>query len=435
MAERRFRRTLKQAVDLETMQSISSEDLMGMHKDDYQVIRRLATRARLDDRPRYACGLCGHAVYAPREPRTGLPYWKHHPGAPEDCPWWTGVPSDVDGISGRQFDGAQESPLHAKIKNIVGELLNADARTRPGSVIVDEYLVTDSGRRRPDVRAVYDGSPIVVEVQLATTQIPIIIQREDFYDSQAYRLLWLTWNFEPPPVDGRLLSSFEDIFYSHNKNLFAMDDETVRLSRQEGEVVLRAFWTRDHVWMSKLVRLSELYWLPSGRACAGAPAPPWHEDVLTRWRAATGDHGTRWPERETLLAELVTKLSLGDTDSYALEEADIDSLINCLLSLLDGHPVGSQQKNLVEVLNTFFYAGRRHRYARLVRRFAELAGRSEALKARSVQAKLATALAVRQDDPQSIIGRIALGLFPDMFPSRRTGPRHNSSSIASDQYT
>tara|TARA_B100000614_G_scaffold171118_1_gene152317 strand:- start:59 stop:223 length:165 start_codon:yes stop_codon:yes gene_type:complete len=43
MAERRFRRTLKQAVDLETMQSISSDDLMGMSKDDYQVIRRLAT--------------------------------------------------------------------------------------------------------------------------------------------------------------------------------------------------------------------------------------------------------------------------------------------------------------------------------------------------------------------------------------------------------
>jgi hypothetical protein len=150
----KFKRTLKRAVDLETMRLISSDDLMGMHKDDYQVIRRLATRARLDRRPRYVCDLCGHPVYAPREARSGLPYWKHHPGAPENCPWWTGTPSGVDAVSGRQFDGAQESPLHVKIKNIVGELLTADSRTKPGSVIVDEYVVTEGGRRRPDVRAV-----------------------------------------------------------------------------------------------------------------------------------------------------------------------------------------------------------------------------------------------------------------------------------------
>ena len=245
MARKQFKRTLKRAIDLEMMLTISSDALMGMPKDDYQVVRRLATRARLDRRPRYVCGLCGHAIYAPREGRTGQPYWKHHPGAPEDCLWWTGIPSGVDVVSARQFDGAQESPLHAKIKNIVGELLTADRRTKPESVVVDAYLITEGGRRRPDVRAVYDEAPVVVEVQLATTQIPIVIQREDFYDSEAYRLLWLTWNFEPPPTNGRLLSSFEDIFYSHNKNLFSMDNETVQLSRQRNEVILRAFWLRE----------------------------------------------------------------------------------------------------------------------------------------------------------------------------------------------
>lgn len=397
---------------------ISSDALMGMSKDEYQVVRRLATRARLERRPRYVCSLCGHAVYAPREGRTGQPYWKHHPGAPKDCSWWTGMPSGVDAVSGRQFDGAQESPLHAKIKNIVGELLAADRRTKPESVVVDAYLITEGGRRRPDVRAVYDEAPVVVEVQLATTQIPIIIQREDFYHSEAYRLLWLTWNFEPPATNGRLLSSFEDIFYSHNKNLFSMDNETVQLSRQRNEVILRAFWVRENLWQSKLVGLHELNWLSSGRAFAVAPEPRWHEDFLARWRAATGEHGTPWPERGTLLAELADKLSLTEVDDHTLEEADIDSLINCLLSLLDGHPMGSRQKNLVEVLNTFLSVERRHRFARLIRRFAELAGRKDILETRSVQSKLAIALKAGQDDPQSLTGRIALALFPEAFAAR-----------------
>nr|WP_256886503.1 DUF6035 family protein [Ochrobactrum sp. BTU2] len=397
------------------MQSISSDELMGLHKDAYQIIRRLATRARLDRKPRYVCGLCGHAVYAPREGRTGRPYWKHHPGAPQDCLWWTGTPSDVDTVSARQFQGVQESPLHARIKGIVGELLRADNRTQDQSVVIDEYLITETGKRRPDVRAVYEGSPIVVEVQLATTQIPIIIQREDFYDGESYRLLWLTWNFEPPSENGRLLSSFEDIFYSHNKNLFSMDDETIRLSRQNHEVVLRVFWMGENLWKSKLVTLSELNWLPSGRAFAVAPAPPWHEDFLTRWRAATGDHGTQWPERGQLLFELRDKLALSDIDSRGLEEADTDALINCLLSLLDGKPVGSRQKNLVEVLNTFLNVERRHRFARLLRRFAELCDRKSILDARSVQSKLALAFATEQDAPDSLTGRIALALFPEVF--------------------
>lgn len=418
MAGKQFKRTLKRAIDLETMLTISSDALLGMPKDDYQVVRRLATRARLDRRPRYVCGWCGHAVYAPREGRTGQPYWKHHPGGPEDCLWWTGTPSGVDVVSARQFDGAQESPLHAKIKNIVAELLSEDRRTKPESVVVDAYLITEGGRRRPDVRAVYDEAPIVVEVQLATTQIPIIIQREDFYDSEAYRLLWLTWKFEPPATNGRLLSSFEDIFYSHNKNLFSMDNETVQLSRQRNEVILRAFWVRENLWQSKLVGLHELNWLSSGRAFAVAPETRWHEDFLARWRAATGGHGTPRPERGTLLAELAEKLSLIDVDDRTLEEADIDSLINCLLSLLDGYPVGSRQKNLVEVLNTFLNVERRHRFARLIRRFAELVDRRDILETKSVQSKLAVALRAAQDDPQSLTGRIALALFPEAFALR-----------------
>lgn len=314
--------------------------------------------------------------------------------------------------------------MHAKIKNIVGELLTVDPRTKPESVVVDAYLITEGGRRRPDVRAVYDEAPVVIEVQLATTQIPIIIQREDFYDSEEYRLLWLTWNFGPPATNGRLLSSFEDIFYSHNKNLFSMDSETVQLSRQRNEVILRAFWVRENLWQSKLVGLHELSWLSNGRAFAVAPEPHWHEDFLARWRGATGEYGTPRPERGTLLAELADKLSLIDVDDRTLEEADIDSLINCLLSLLDGHPVGSRQKNLVEVLNTFFNVERRHRFARLIRRFAELAGRKGILETKSVQGKLAVALKAAQDDPQSSTGRIALALFPEAFTSRNQTAKH-----------
>lgn len=414
------RRTLRSVVDLMTMQSISSVQLLAMQDDEYQVIRRAATRARLERRPRYVCSQCGHAVYAPRDGRTGKPYFRHHPGAPETCSWWTGIPSGVDDVSRRQFQGAQESPLHAAVKSVVGELLRLDGRTAPDSVVIDEYLITQEGRRRPDVRAVYDEVALVVEIQLATTQIPIIVQREDFYEGQSIRLLWLTWNFEPPAPGERLLSSFEDISFSHNGNLFSVDDETIRLSRREGIVVFRVFWKRQDDWHSKLVNLSELSWMPSGRAFAVAPERPWNEDFLERWRAATGEHGTEWPEREALLGELAERLQLPAIDSQALGDADTDDLINCLLSLLEGRPIGSRQKNLVELLNTFLSVQRRHRFARVVKRFAELCDRQDSLDAKSVRKKLIEASKADQDDPASLTGRIALELFPKVFAGRAT---------------
>ncbi len=420
---RSVKRTLKSAVDLQTMRSISSDELMAMSADDYQVLRRAATRARLKRTPRYVCALCGHPAYAPRESRTGQPYWKHHPGAPGDCAWWTGTPSPVDDVSARQFKGAQESPLHAAIKNTVGELLRGDQLTAPDSVVIDRYLIAEDGKRRPDVRAIYDGVATVFEVQLATTQIPIIVQREDFYDGHSHRLVWLTWNLEPPARGGRLRSAFEDIYYSHNKNLFSIDDETIRASRSERAVTVRAHWMRGEDWQSRLVRLNELQWLPSGRAFAIAPEPPWSESFLDRWRSATGDHGTQWPERGGLFADLAAHLAMPGLGPRELEDADTDSLINCLLSIVAGQPIGSRQKNLIELMNTFFGVERRYRFARLVKRFAELADRHDVLQATSVRKKLERALIEPQDDPGSPTGRIALDLFPDVFARRSVGQR------------
>lgn len=416
MVEAILRRTLKRVVDLASMHSITSDALIAMSKDDYQVLRRAATRARLDRKARFVCAKCGHAVYAPREGRTGQPYWKHHPGAPQLCPWWTGTPASVDIVSAQQFDGAQESPLHAKIKHIVGELLTNDPRTTAGSVVVDEYLILENGRRRPDVRAIYDGMPLVVEVQLATTQIPIIVQREDFYENASIRLIWLTWNFEPP-TSGRLLSSFEDIFYSHDRNLFSMDDETIALSRQRREVILRAFWLDEDAWRSKLVTISDLNWIEGGRANAVPSRPPWHHDFLSRWRGALGEKGTKWKEREILFGELVAKVAIPGSDINELHALDMDALINCLLSLVDGRPVGSRQQNLVEVLNSFLNVERRQRYVRLIRTFAQLTNRDALLEIESVRNKIVKARTVAQDDRQSVSGKIALALFPEIFSS------------------
>lgn len=414
----RLQRTLKRAVRLQDMTVISSDDLLRIDADGYQEIRRAATRARNDGEPAFVCDHCGFAVYAPREPKTRLPFWRHHKGAPRSCPWWTGEPGSTDEVSASQFQGAQESPLHLRVKHLVAELLAADSLTEPGSVVVDEYVVCGESRRRPDVRAVHDGKPIAIEIQLATTQIPIIVAREDFYQREGRHLIWLTWNFVPVER-AHLLTAFEDIFYSHNKNLFSLDDEVVSESRERGAFLVRAFWEHGDGWNSKITTLPDLEWPPSGLPYAVAPPPPWRHAFRARWLAATTVHGTPWAVREELYGELAEKLADDSVDASMLEEADIGALINAILSFVEGKPIGSAQKNLTEVINTFLASERRFRFARIMRKVIAVTGASEIQDKSSVAAKFSRAMEDAQDGPDSLTGRVALLLFSELFETRQ----------------
>jgi hypothetical protein len=409
-------RTIKRAIDLSSLTALTSDQLLEISADAYNLdVRRPATVARNNGQARFVCEQCQHPVYAPRDVN-GRPYWKHLAGAPHACPWWTGDPSSVDEASASQFNGAQEGPLHKRVKDVIATLLEGDGGTEAGSVVIDQYLVADGARRRPDVRAIYDGRPIAFELQLANTQIPIIVGREDFYSENGFRLLWLTWNLDPTARE-RLPSTFEDIFYSHNKNLFSLDEDVVRMCRERNEFLLRVFWQVEAAWQSKIVRLANLQWLDNGRAHAVAPAQPWQTDFLARWLAATDERGTAYPENQRLLAELANRVTLDDPTGERLRAEDAESVINCLLSLRDGRPVGTAQSNLRELLNTFFAAPSRHRYARLVDKFARLVGQEGLLGVPSIANKMEAAkrTAPAQAGQRSNVGCVALALFPNVF--------------------
>jgi hypothetical protein len=401
------------------MAVITSDDLLQIDADGYQAIRRSATRARNDGGAAFVCDHCGFPVYAPREPNTRLPFWRHHKGAPRGCPWWTGEPGSTDDVSASQFQGAQESLLHMRIKHLVAEMLTADPQAETGSVVVDEYIVCGDDRRRPDVRATYGGKAIAIEIQLATTQIPIIVAREDFYQREGRHLIWLTWNFIPVER-AHLLTAFEDIFYSHNKNIFSLDDKVVAESSEKGAFLVKVFWEHGSGWNSKISTLQELEWPASGLPFAVAPPPPWHIDFRHRWLAATTVRGTAWPLRRDLLIELAERTGDHQIDWRSLDEIDTGALLNAVLSFAGGRPIGSAQQNLTEVINTFLSSERHHRFARIMRKVISVTAGSEILGKSSVAVKFAHAMEDAQDGPESLTGKVALLLFPELFQKRRS---------------
>jgi Family of unknown function (DUF6035) len=404
------KRTLKRVVDVDGYRIITSDELLAMGLADYQRLHRDATYRRLEKRPRYLCDLCGHPVYVSK--RWVAPQWAHYKNAPATCPWWTSSPSSIDEVSRRQFQGRQESPLHYRLKYLVAELLAQDGRV--SDIVVDERLVGVDGYRNPDVRADFAGRPLAFELQLATTQLPIILSRELFYDREGRHLIWLTWNFEPCHLIN-VRQAFLDIRTAHNDNLFSMDEETVRESRRRGTFVFRVLWWSAEGCRSKLVTLDELLWPANGLAYAVAPPPPWHTDFRNRWLAMLDMEGIdRYNTWNLLWAELLDAAGGVPAGDTVPAPEDATALIDCLLSLELGRPIGSKQRNLVEVANTFLHREERHRYSKIFRHAAQISENGELLNRPSVRAKLEAA----EKSWQMIGGdalevRIIRMLFPD----------------------
>jgi len=435
-----IRRALKRALDTQELRIVTSDELLAMPPNTYQQLRRDITISAKTGAPRYLCSRCGHPVYAPNY-STG-PGWKHYGSEPIDCEWWTGVSSSVDEVSARQFQGQQESPLHHNVKHLIADLLRADSRTE--GVVVDEVLFGSTGYKKPDVRAKFDGRSVAVELQLSTTQIPIIVERELFYRREGWHLLWLTWDFEPRPYT-EVRQAFRDIATAHRDNLFTLDTEAITESRRRGCLVLRVLWWREGVCENRLVALDDLVW--SDEALPFAVAQPQSSVTGLLSKAAPSKLGTekqtsmptlqgegfssqqlelfkvRWVKaakkfspwelsENHLWLELQETIELDNLQRSRVETTTLIDVLNLAVSFDQGYPIGSQQSNLAELFVTFLAAEKRHPYAILAERLAVASGHAELLKRPSIQKKIAAAKQTKQVGGSSDAVKILTNLFP-----------------------
>jgi hypothetical protein len=400
-------RTIKYATDLVTLVNITSDELISMDEDRYNEVRRAATRGRLQQSSRYGCPKCGYGLYAPRDGLKHLPYWKHFGGAPKDCPWYTGKSRSIDDVGGDQFGGAQESPLHFRLKHEIGKLLTLEGAF---DVRVDEYLILENGRRRPDIRAKWKDKEIAIEVQLSHTQIPIIIQREDFYAHENIHLIWMTWCFEPQPFLS-INRSIIDVYFSQNKNIFSLDEASISRGYSQKKLTFAAYQENDGNWTQREVELLDLVWQPNGLPYAIKPPFDWRTRWINEWCRAQESDYSSIRQRRHLLQRAIDRVHLNCT-SIELEEQDITALLNCLLSLGYSRPIGSRQRNVVEVINSFLNSPRRHRYAEFLRRAILSSKNASLLDRESVRESLSKASQVSQEDQSSSLAKLLAVLFP-----------------------
>lgn len=234
---------IPEVLNLETGEYLTLQQTVGTNFSDVIRLRANIKLAQIRGAPLFACAECGVPVSLLMHPSSRCFYFKH---TLEDgrCSAVTRGSLTQEEITARKYNGAKESRLHQRVKQLLIKSLEADSCFR---CIETEERWTDTltGQwRKPDVRAIYsDGQgaeiPVVFEVQLSTTFLDVIVERREFYLRNGGLLFWVFAEFFDT---GRRLTQ-DDVFYNNNQNAFVVSEETKVASDELSELCMTCVWS------------------------------------------------------------------------------------------------------------------------------------------------------------------------------------------------
>jgi hypothetical protein len=157
-------------------------------------------------------------------------------------------------IEARKYGLVAESDRHKRLKRLIHEALEGYASRAKGVAdVVEEKRVNSNlpymNWRKPDVIAKYNNLNIVFELQLSTTFISVVVQRDIFYRLNDYFIIWV-FNFDDNQKYVDLTNLMcKDIYYANKRNVFIFDAEAQQASEEREELVLKCNWLdTDNTW-------------------------------------------------------------------------------------------------------------------------------------------------------------------------------------------
>jgi hypothetical protein len=222
-------------------------------------------------------------------------------------------------------------------------------------------------------------------------------------------LIWVTCNLSETSFDV-LKVAFRDIYYEHSKCLFSVDAETIKLSREEKNLYLRATWFRDDKTLDRTCLLDELTWPKNAPPFLYPPIPSKILDWRETWIEMEQPFERKEKVKRLMLKRFPERIETEDVGYWTISEA-----ISTFLSIVLGRPIHSQQTNLIEKLNTFLSTTRHHAYANMLKHSVRFSTHRELLDKKSLKQKILSAEVSTQHPVRSVEAQIVIKLFPEWF--------------------
>ena len=245
------KRTIDTVVDVETGKEIFADDFFSQSESAIFKMRTELQKAIYLRHPKYVCKYCGQMVkISGRKREKGAATFFSHLRDSDDCDYKTTTGRTKREIEREKYSKCNEGERHKKLKECLATLL---LRTRGVTNVRTENTMSGNHPilkwRRPDVAVSYRGQEIVFELQLSSTFVSVIAERDLFYRLNKMFIIWV-FNFDDQSEHVNLNNMVvKDVYYNHKLNIFIFDKAAYEESVKRGELILKCNWIKpDGSW-------------------------------------------------------------------------------------------------------------------------------------------------------------------------------------------
>ncbi len=268
------KRTINEVLDCETGEPIDANEFFLKPFDELINFRSELQRAIKNYRePLFTCYYCrqkirirGGTGFSSTRKKESFHF--AHLKDSDECPIKTNNTLSKAEVDRIKYNGAKESNLHRKLKENIAEGLrrNAESRGEVSNVEVERTISDKISKdwKKPDINALFFDKRIAIEIQLSTTWLDVITERQHFYSENGIFIFWVFPQFEAEDDIRKL--TYSDVVYTNNQNAYIFDSDCYNQSVMQGNLVLKCFYkryTREEItiyehWEETYITLSDL---------------------------------------------------------------------------------------------------------------------------------------------------------------------------------
>ncbi|MCW5205650.1 hypothetical protein VU08_01790 [Desulfobulbus sp. F5] len=257
-----MKRKIQSLRNLITGDTINADKwLASLKEPELFVLRGKLKRDYKESNVEFVCEICNQPVYLVGNIKKEH-YFKHWQEL-GDCPIKTSGKYSQKEINRMKYNGAKESKAHIEIKEHLYKMLSVDHLcSQVNKEKVVKSIDIEGWWKKPDISLFVRDNNVVIEIQLSTTYLDVIVDRTLFYEKNETMMLWV---FAEKAMQGFRFTE-KDIFYNNKRNAFVITSESKKISKENGRLHLLCCYQEPSLendiikdkWTEQIISIEEL---------------------------------------------------------------------------------------------------------------------------------------------------------------------------------